>query len=196
MQSLTLALVKSDDCRKSLSNYSIDAAAAKAFVASPCMEPVWEYYKALLPVVEITNGNADTINLIANGEAWAGTAWEDMAYDFGGRGLLPPTVRPTLMKEGQVGGGDGMFMPSRAQRPAAALLLMDFLLSKESQLTKLRINGSRSARNDIDTNKEFDEGQQKRLIPAEQYPSRALTNIPRPIVIAGAAYFQENLLRK
>lgn len=196
LQSLVLALVKGEDCRKTLQNFTIDQAAAKAFVESPCMKPVWDYYRELLAVSEVTNGNADTLNLLTNAEVWVGTAWEDMVYDFGGRGLLPPTVRPMLLKEGEVGGGDGLFYPVRPAHPAAALLLMDFLLSKEAQLTKLRINGSRTARTDIDTDKEFTEAQAKRLIPPDQYPSRALTGIPRPITLAGTAYFQEHLLRR
>jgi ABC-type uncharacterized transport system YnjBCD substrate-binding protein len=196
LQSLTIALVTGDDCKATLQNYKIDAAAAKAFVASPCMEPVWNYYKELLPVAEVTNGNADTLNLIANAEASMGTAWEDMTYDFTGRGLLPRTVRPYLLKEGEVGGGDGFFMPTRPTHPAAAMLLMDFLLSKDVQLTKLRINGSRTARTDIDTSKEFDASQSSRLIPADQYPSRALQGIPRPIAQEGANYFDQNLLGK
>ncbi|TCR64596.1 extracellular solute-binding protein [Bosea sp. BK604] len=195
LQSLVLAMVTGDDCRKALDNFTIGTEEAKAYVASPCMAPVWSYYRDLLAVSEITNSNADTLNLITNAEAWIGTAWEDMTYDFTGRGLLPPTVRPMLLKEGQVGGGDGFFLPVRPRNPAAALLLMDFLMSKEVQLTKLRMNGSRAARTDIDTDKEFSEAQAKRLIPAEQYPSRARTGIPRAITLAAAAYFQENLLR-
>jgi putative spermidine/putrescine transport system substrate-binding protein len=196
LQSIVLALVTGDDCKKTLSNFTTDEATAKAFVSSPCMTTVWDYYRALLAVSEVTNGNADTLNLITNAEAWIGTAWEDMTYDFTGRGLLPPTVRPVLLKEGQVGGGDGFFLPTRPVHPASALLLMDFMLSKEVQVTKLKINGSRTARKDIDTDKEFEEAQSKRLIPADQYPSRARTGIPRAITLAAAAYFQENLLRK
>jgi len=195
LQSLVLALVIGDDCRKAVENFTMGAEEAKTYVASPCMAPVWSYYRDLLAVSEITNSNADTLNLITNAEVWIGTAWEDMTYDFTGRGLLPPTVRPMLLKEGQVGGGDGFFLPVRPRNPAAALLLMDFLMSKEAQLAKLRINGSRAARTDIDTDKEFTEAQAKRLIPADQYPSRARTGIPRAITLAAAAYFQENLLR-
>lgn len=196
LQSLTKALVKGDDCKATLANYKIDAEAAQAFVRSSCMEPVWNYYKELLPVVEVTNGNADTLNLIANAEAYMGTAWEDMTYDFTGRGLLPPSVRPFLLKEGEVGGGDGLFMPAKPAHPAAAMLLMDYLIGKEAQLTKLKVNGSRTARTDIDTDKEFDAAQSKRLIPADQYPSRAISSIPRPIADAAANYFDQNLLRK
>jgi ABC-type uncharacterized transport system YnjBCD substrate-binding protein len=196
MQSIILAKVTGDECRKALSNFTMDAEAAKAYVASPCMTPVWDYYRALLAVSEVTNGNADTLNLITNAEAHMGTAWEDMTYDFTGRGLLPPTVRPFLLKEGQVGGGDGFFLPVRAEHPASALLFMDFMLGKNVQITKLKINGSRTARRDIDMEKEFEAAQAKRLIPSDQYPSRALTGIPRAITLAATAYFQENLLRR
>lgn len=196
LQSMILAMVTGDECKKALTDYTIEQAAAKTYVASPCMKPVWDYFQALVAVSELTNGNADTLNLMANGEAWIGTAWEDMTYDFTGRGLLPPTVRPVLLKEGHVGGGDGFFLPVRPARPAAALLLMDYMLGKDAQVTKLKLNGSRTARTDIDTDKEFEPAQSKRLIPADQYPSRARSGIPRAITLAAAAYFQENVLRK
>lgn len=196
MQSLAWALVKGDDCTKQLNDYAIAEPAAKAFANGPCMAPVWDYYKALLPNAEITNGNADTLNLIANAEAWIGTSWEDMVYDFSGRGLLPPSVRTYLLAEGEVGGGDGIFMPSRPVHPAAGMLFLDYLMGNEAQSAKLKINGSRTARLDIDTAKAFTAAQAARLIPSEQYAKLARPNIPRAISNAASTYFQENLLRK
>lgn len=196
MQSLAFAKVTGDACRPAFTNWTITEEEATAYAASDCMTPVWDYYTELLPVVELTNGNADTLNLIANGAGAIGTAWEDMAYDFIGRGLLPPTVRQQLLEEGQVGGGDGLFFPVGASHPAAGLLMLDFLISKDIQLTKLSVNGSRSARTDIDPAQTFTAEQVARLIPTDQYASRAIIGMPSKLVSQLSAHFTANLLRK
>lgn len=196
MQSLAFAKVTGDECRAAFTNWTITEEEATAYAASDCMTPVWDYYTELLPVVELTNGNADTLNLIANGAGAIGTAWEDMAYDFIGRGLLPPTVRQQLLEEGQVGGGDGLFFPVGASHPAAGLLMLDFLISKDIQLTKLSVNGSRSARTDIDPAQTFTDEQVARLIPTDQYASRAIVGMPSKLVSQLSAHFTANLLRK
>ncbi|MGV8953838.1 MAG: extracellular solute-binding protein [Cypionkella sp.] len=196
MQSLALAKVTGDECRANFVNWTITEQEADAFAASDCMKPVWDYYAALLPVVELTNGNADTLNLIANGAGAIGTAWEDMAYDFIGRGLLPPTVRQQLLEEGQVGGGDGLMLPVGGAHPAAGLLMLDFLISNEVQLQKLQINGSRSARTDLDPAAAFTPEQVARLIPTDQFASRARIGIPSKLTAQLSAYFTANVLRQ
>lgn len=196
MQSVAFAKVTDETCRATFVKYDITKEEADAFAASDCMKPVWDYYTALLPVVEVTNGNSDTLNLIANGAGAIGTAWEDMAYDFTGRGLLPPTVRQQLLEEGQVGGGDGLFFPVGGAHPASGLLMLDFLMSKDVQLEKLQINGSRSARTDIDPAASFTPEQVARLIPTEQFASRAIERMPAVLNSQLVAYFTANVLRK
>jgi ABC-type uncharacterized transport system YnjBCD substrate-binding protein len=194
MQSIAYAKVTGDACRATLANFSITDEQAKAFAASDCMTPVWNYYKELLPVTEVTKGNSDTLSLIANGAGSIGTAWEDMGYDFIGRGLLPPTSRQELLTNGQVGGGDGIFFPVGGEHPAAGLLLLDFLMSHDAQLEKLQINGSRSARTDIDPAASFKPEQVSRLIPTDQFASRTLQNMPSALNTALTAYVVSNLL--
>lgn len=195
MQSLMMELITDPACTEALGNYQIDAEAAKAYVESDCAAPVWNYYKELVPLVEVTAGNSDTLNLITNGVAWIGTGWEDMAFDFVNRGLLPPTTRLTLMEHGQVGGGDGYFVPTRAPHPAAALLLMDFFVSAEMQTVKLSLNGSRTANIDVVSEGQIDADRVKYLLPDAIYAERRRSNLPRPIVEAGKVYFQDNILR-
>lgn len=195
MQAIANAKVKGNDCRAVFTNYAISKEDAAKWVAGDCAKPLWDYYKDLLPVVELTKGNSDTLNLIANGSGAIGTAWEDMAYDFLGRGLLPPTVRQQLLVEGQVGGGDGMFLPVDGKAPAAGLLLLDFMMSQETQLTKLKINGSRSARTDIDPKATFTPEQVARLIPTDQYATRALQQMPNNLKNAMKEHFTSAVLR-
>lgn len=196
MQVLMLSLIKDKDCRAKLTDFGIDAAAAKAFVASDCVKPVWDYYRQIMQVAELTSGNSDTLNLVANSEASIGTTWEDMTFDLLVRGLMPPTVRQYLLADGMVGGGDGFYLPAKATHPAAALLLMDFLLSPESQATKLTTNGSRSPLKGIDFASLVSAEDQERLIPLDQFATRAVAKVPRPIINAGKDYFQDNLLRR
>jgi ABC-type uncharacterized transport system YnjBCD substrate-binding protein len=195
MQSLMLELVEGEECRQTMLDYSIDAEGATAFVESDCAAPVWDYYSELLPVVEVTAGNSDTLNLMANGVASIGTGWEDMSYDFVNRGLLPPSTRLTLMEKGQVGGGDGYFMTPRAPHPAAALLLMDFFAGKEMQAVKLSVNGSRTANLDVDAEGQIPADKVQYLIPDDIFAERKVPNLPRPVIDAGKVYFEDNVLR-
>lgn len=195
LQSVAYGKVTDPACREKFTDYSLTDDEAKALVEAPCMKPVWDYYTELLPVVELTKGNSDTLNLIANGAGAIGTAWEDMAYDFMGRGLLPPTSRQELIKTGQIGGGDGMFFPVAGTHPAASLLLLDFMISHDVQLEKLQVNGSRSARTDIDPASSFTPEQVNRLIPTAQFAERALPSMPNNVNAALGDYFVANLLR-
>ncbi|MDR3475660.1 MAG: extracellular solute-binding protein [Devosia sp.] len=196
VQSIAFAKVTGDQCRATLANFAITADEAKAYAASDCMKPVWDYYKELLPVVEVTKGNSDSLNEVASGAGSIATAWEDMAYDFMGRGLLPPTSRLEILASGQVGGGDGMFLPVGGEHPAAGLLLLDFMISHDVQLEKLKINGSRSARTDIDPTASFTPEQAARLVPTEQFASRALQSMPAALNSAFTDYVTANLLKK
>lgn len=195
LQSVAWGLVEGEDCRSVFTDYTLSEEDAQAWVASDCAAPVWTYYTELLPVVELTNGNSDTLNLIANGAAAIGTGWEDMAYDFMGRGLLPSTTRQMLLETGQVGGGDGMFWPVGAESPAAGLLFLDYMASHEVQLTKLQVNGSRSARTDIDPGAEFSAEQAARLIPTDQYATRTFVQMPQTLKSAMGDHFTAHILR-
>lgn len=194
LQSVANAVVEGEACRAILADYAVTREAADAWVASDCAAPIWAYYAELVPVVELTNGNSDTLNLIANGAAAIGTGWEDMAYDFMGRGLLPPSTRQALLETGQVGGGDGMFLPVGGQNVAAGLLFLDFMISQDTQLAKLSVNGSRSARTDIDPSAEFTAEQAARLIPTGQFATRTLPQMPNPLKSAMGEYFIANVL--
>ncbi|MDE0528635.1 MAG: extracellular solute-binding protein [Truepera sp.] len=180
-----------EECQARLYDASLTEAEAEAWAASDCLDPVLGYFAELAPNVEITNGNSDTLTLIANGVAHVGTVWEDMGFDFIGRGLLPPTVRFLLLDDGQVGDGDGVMIPAGTEKLAAALLFVDFLLSDEVQLVKIERNGSRSARLGLDLSSALSEETQARLVPSDQYPANSrprinnlITNKSRDRVVA------------
>jgi putative spermidine/putrescine transport system substrate-binding protein len=183
------------DCQAHLYDYTVSEADATAWANGPCLDPVLAYFKELRPNVEFTNGNTDSLNLMANGQAEVATVWEDEVYDFTGRGLLPPTVKARLLTDGEVGDGDGAMMPSGATHVAGGLLFLDFLMSDEIQLYKLTINGSRSARTKLDIDKALTVDVTNRLVPQEQYLNYARPRIVGTISDAAAKRFVETILQ-
>ncbi|MEI6098251.1 MAG: extracellular solute-binding protein [Alphaproteobacteria bacterium] len=183
------------DCQARLYDYTLTEDEAKAWAAGPCLDPVLAYFKELKPLVEFTNGNSDTLNLFTNGEINVGTVWEDMVFDFIGRGLIPPTIKARLMTEGEVGDGDGAMIPSGAVHLAGALLFMDYLMSDEIQLYKLSVNGSRSARTKLDIAKALGPDVVARLVPQDQYDTLARPRIVGTVTSAAAARFVTEILQ-
>ncbi|MVA26302.1 extracellular solute-binding protein [Agrobacterium vitis] len=158
------------DCRKTLTDYNQTRQQAEDWaMSSECLTPVWDYYRRLLKAAELTNGNADTLNLINNQQLYMGTVWEDQVMSFLGNKQLPETFRLTLLEKGQVGSGDAMFVPANAKHVAAALLLIDMAMSKEFQTFKLETKASRSPRTDI-TNDLIPAALQDHVLPKSVYP--------------------------
>jgi putative spermidine/putrescine transport system substrate-binding protein len=184
------------DCQERLYDITVTEEEATEWANEECLEPVMTYFRELAPNVEITNGNTDTLTLIANGVASVGTVWEDQAYDYMNRGLLPPTVQFRLFESGQVGDGDGVIIPSGTQKLAAALLFVDFLLSDEVQLLKLELNGSRSARTGLDLESALKPEVLARLVPTDQYPALNRPRINNLISTAAVDRFVAEILQQ
>lgn len=195
LESAILALA-SDECVAQAQDFSLTPEQAVEWAAGDCLDPVMAYFAELAPHVEITNGNTDTLNLIANGVASVGTVWEDQTFDFIGRGLLPPTVRTTLLATGQVGDGDGIMIPSGTEKLAAALLFVNFLLSDEAQVIKVGLNGSRSARTELDLSAEIDMDMADRLIPTAVFQERSRARIAGVISSASTDRFVVDILQR
>ncbi len=158
------------DCRQKLTDYNQTLEEAQDWaMTSNCLDPVWDYYRRLLTVAELTNGNADTLNLINNQQLYMGTVWEDQVMTFLATKQLPDSFRLTLLEKGQVGSGDAMFVPANAKHVAAALLFIDMAMSKEFQVWKLENKASRSPRLDV-TNDLIPEATRVHVLPANVYP--------------------------
>lgn len=194
LESAILAMT-TKECQARLNDYTVTEADAASWANGPCMNPVLAYFKELRPNVEFTNGNTDSLNLMANGQASVATVWEDEVYDFTGRGLLPPTVKARLLTDGEVGDGDGAMMPSGATHVAGGLLFLDFLMSDEIQLYKLSVNGSRSARTKLDIAKALTADVTNRLVPQDQYLTYARARIVGTVSDAAAKRFVEVILQ-
>jgi ABC-type uncharacterized transport system YnjBCD substrate-binding protein len=194
LESAILAMT-SAECQKRLYDYTLTPEEATAWADGPCMDPVISYFNELKPHVEFTNGNSDTLNLMANGQVVVATVWEDMVFDFIGRGLLPPQIKARLLTEGEVGDGDGAMIPAGATKLAGALLFMDYLMSDEIQLYKLSVNGSRSARTKLDISKALGPEVVERLVPQEQYSEFARPRIVGTVTDAASDRFVREILQ-
>lgn len=158
------------ECRQKLTDYNQTLDEARDWAMSTkCLDPVWDYYRRLLSVAELTNGNADTLNLINNQQLYMGTVWEDQVLTFLGNKQLPETFRLTLLEKGQAGSGDAMFVPADAKNVAAALLLIDMAMTKDFQAWKLETKASRSPRTDV-TNDLMPKEKQVNVLPTDVYP--------------------------
>lgn len=148
--SAALHLVKDAACRKTLADPTMTPQRVQAWaMQATCLEPLWAYLARLLKAAELTNGNADTLNLMNNRQALIGTAWEDQALTFVRAKLLPESFRVTSLQPGLAAGGDGLVVAAHAKSPAAALLFVDMAFGREFQAWKLEHHASRSPRGDV-----------------------------------------------
>ena len=195
LESAILALA-SPDCVAQAQDFTLTEEQAVAWAAGDCLAPVMAYFDEIEEFVEITNGNTDTLNLIANGVTSIGTVWEDQTFDFIGRGLLPATVRTTLLETGQVGDGDGIMISSGTDNLAASLLWVNFLLSDEAQVIKVGLNGSRSARTGLDLSAAIDTDMADRLIPTAMFKERSRARIAGVVSSAATDRFVVDILQQ
>ncbi|HEX6705279.1 MAG TPA: extracellular solute-binding protein [Albitalea sp.] len=166
--SAALHFVEDAECRKTLADVTLTQPQAQAWaMQAACLEPLWAYLTRLLKAAELTNGNADTLNLMNNRQALIGTAWEDQALTFVRAKLLPASFRATSLQPGLVSGGDGLIIAANAKSPAAALLFVDMAFGREFQAWKLEHHASRSPRNDVDVSAVTPQTA-RHLVPAEQ----------------------------
>jgi ABC-type uncharacterized transport system YnjBCD substrate-binding protein len=175
------------DCRARLLDFARTKAENEEFAMNDtCLKPVWTYLDKLFAVAELTNGNADTLNLINNKQAIIGTVWEDQVMTFLADRQLPASFRMTLLKNGQVGSGDAFFVPANARHPAAAMLLINEAFGMDFQAFKMETKASRSPRSDFDASKVSAETR-KRLLPDDVYPALSVpANWPMANALAKA----------
>jgi ABC-type uncharacterized transport system YnjBCD substrate-binding protein len=185
------------NCRTTYEKPSITKSEAEAWVRdSGCLESTWDYFRRLAKVSEVTNGNADTVNLIANNHVILGTVIEDNAFNAVQQKRLPEGFRQTLLAPGQIGGTDGIFLASGAKHPAAGLLLIDFALSRDMQIWKLQNMASRTARTDIDVESVVKPEDLAFLVPSAEIKEFGITRPAATITNAILAAFEEEVLAK
>jgi putative spermidine/putrescine transport system substrate-binding protein len=191
IESAMLALAP--NCKSDLYNFKLSKAEAAA-VADKCMAPVVAFFKEQKPYIEFTNGNEASIQALANKVAVIATVWEDDLYTLANKGLVQKTVRPFLLKTGEVGDGDGLFVVASTPEPEAALLFANFLMSEEVQIAKTEQTGSRTARLDLETKGKIPENLAKFLVPDQEYQERTRPRINGLISDAAADKFVKEVI--
>lgn len=82
---------------------------------------------------------ADLHRLFANGEVDFSMSYnENEVVTKVRQGVLPPSARALLLRDGTLANAHFLGIPFNARNPAGALVVADFLLSPEAQLEKLR----------------------------------------------------------
>jgi multiple sugar transport system substrate-binding protein/putative spermidine/putrescine transport system substrate-binding protein len=191
IESAMLAL--SPDCKDDLYNFSLTEEEAKA-VMEKCMAPVVAFFREQKPLIEFTNGNEASIQALVNDVAAIATVWEDDLYSLANKGLVPKTVRPTLLETGQVGDGDGLFIVASTPALEAALLFANYLLSDAVQIDKMELTGSRTARTTLVSSGKIPENLAQFLVPDDMYHARTRARINGLISSAAADYFVEQVI--
>lgn len=193
---LESALLKfSPDCKNDYYNFALTSAQADA-AAVRCMAPVLSYWRTLKPHVRFTNSNENSAKALANNVALIATVWEDDLYTLASKGLIPNTVSPIIMRSGQVGDGDGLFVVSTTDKLEAALLFADFLMSEKVQIDKLEQTGSRTARTTLLTKGKIPTKLAKYLVPDTIYRVRTRPRINGQISNTAADLFVKEIIAK
>lgn len=105
---------------------------------------VWEWLEAHRPHFwrrgqVYPAGVAELHRLFANGEVDFSMSYnENEVITKTRQGVLPPTARPLLLRDGTLANAHFVGIPFNARNPAGAMVVADFLLSPEAQLEKLR----------------------------------------------------------
>lgn len=185
----------SPDCASDFYNFDLTRPQAEA-IARRCMPPVLAYWQQLKAHVRFTSSNDNSILAIANNTALVATVWEDNLYQHASKGLLPPSIRPILLKSGQVGDGDGMFVVATTPKLEAALLLVNFLMSDKIQIGKLEQIASRSARRRLSTEGKIPPRLAQFLVPDAMFRERARPRINGQVTNAARDIFVTEIIAK
>ena len=191
LESAMLAL--SPECKDSLYDFQQTPDQAKA-VAEKCLPPVIDFFKTYKDQVVFTNSNEASIQAIANGIAPVATVWEDDLYTLASKGLVQKTVRAALVKTGQVGDGDGMFVAAATPSYEASLLLANFLMSDQVQVEKMSKTGSRTARLDLSFAGKIPADLAQYLVPDAMYQANTRPRVFGPITAAAAEMFVKGVI--
>jgi ABC-type uncharacterized transport system YnjBCD substrate-binding protein len=157
---------------------------------------VLTFWKELKPHVRFTNSNENSVKALANNVALIATVWEDDLYTLANKGLIPQTVSPVILRSGQVGDGDGLFVVSTTDKLEAALLFADFLMSEKVQIDKLELTGSRTARTTLQTKGKIPAKLAKYLVPDTIYRVRTRPRINGQITDAASNLFIKEIVAK
>jgi len=96
-------------------------------------DAVWQWFNDRSDRLTITTSNIDSISRLNQGELHMVVAWNDQAYNLINQGELFADAVLYVPNFGMVGGGDTMGLLANAPNPAAGLLFLNWITSREGQ---------------------------------------------------------------
>lgn len=102
----------------------------------------WKWFDDKESNYVITASNVDSLNRINGGELALAPAWEDQLAGLQKAGEISKAIKFYIPKMKMPGGGNIVAIPKNAKHPAAALLFVDWLTSKETQTQLNTVYGS------------------------------------------------------
>ncbi len=124
------------------------------------LTPVWDWFNSREDQFGVTGGNADSLTRLNDGEFVLVPAWEDHLTGLQNKNEIDRRIRFYIPEFGMNGGGNIVSVPLNAPHPAAAILLVDWLTSAETQTLFNVEMGTAPQHPDADAS--------KALVPMEQ----------------------------
>lgn len=97
------------------------------------LAPAWDWFKANHDGYIITASNADSVTRINSGEFKLIAGWEDQIAGLQRKGEISRDIKMYIPSFGMPGGGNVIAIPANAKHKAAALVLIHWLTSANTQ---------------------------------------------------------------
>ncbi|MEI8633939.1 extracellular solute-binding protein [Vibrio sp. PP-XX7] len=115
------------------------------------LKPVWRWFNQRQNQFIITASNADSITRLNGGEFALVPTWEDLLARSQRKGDISKKIKFYIPKLGMPGGGNVIVIPKNTRHPAAALLLVSWLTSAQTQTLFNQTFGAAPQNPDADT---------------------------------------------
>jgi putative spermidine/putrescine transport system substrate-binding protein len=106
------------------------------------LQTAWKWFNSKESNFVLTASNIDSLNRINGGELALAPAWEDQLAGLQKSGEISKNIKFYIPKMKMPGGGNVVAIPKNAKHPAAALLFIQWLTSKETQTELNMVYGS------------------------------------------------------
>ncbi len=135
-------------------------------------DKVWKWFNDRKDLYTVTASNADSLSRFNQHELTLTVAWDDSVLKAWKKGELFKESKLYIPDMGMPGGGDTVGISKNAEHKAAALLLINYLTSAETQKMMNGITGTYPARTDIQV--------ENSALTAEEFNNKNVPWVPGP----------------
>jgi len=100
-------------------------------------EPAFQLLRSLKPYIYnngfYPNGNVAVLQLLGRENIWVAPVWSDMGMSYLDQGLLPRDIKLIQVSPPFTGGDSAIAIPVHAERQAAGLMFLNWLLTSKAQ---------------------------------------------------------------